>query len=491
MNTNCSNHEIKDLEEIVTGFLRCPLCKIAMSREEWETEINKNNTPWYKEVELNTDMWYKEAFTEFPYVIAHEYKRLYDMISNGETYGSIMQIKDAFEIALKFPILVILEGCEKKIREIAEKAYMDNAEDYNSKTQSENAKELKKFDIDSFKEKHKDLFYIVNTVLSKALAIGDWEQIGKHAAKLNVEEDMPQNAKNIYAEFIKIIKKIVGIFNTYKITNWRNDTIGHGALALEDIDNIFQEEIKKLVKALKETMALCKDCYNKIGFYTNESLLLSGNSIDINFDEIKSFKVQLKENANDFVELDPYLVHQASKLYVMDSFNKNKKCAKALNYSHGKKIYNNPLAQRLENINKALNVAAVPCDDVMDANLNAHQREKFEKLMFDKEILKPTHMHDKLLSCLNENEKGIFIFRGERGTGKTVFTDAIDELGSSSYTNDKHRIHGVMVRAWHFNSIYNSRIDSFKGGIIGKLETKVEKEEGEKNFFQMRFRELR
>mgnify|MGYP006900521271 CR=1 FL=1 len=46
--------------------------------------------------------------TQFPFFIAHEYHRFYELLEKGQLFGAFFEMKDVLEVLLKFPILVRL-----------------------------------------------------------------------------------------------------------------------------------------------------------------------------------------------------------------------------------------------------------------------------------------------------------------------------------------------------------------------------------------------
>ena len=48
----------------------------------------------------------KYVETQFPFFIAHEYHRFYELLEKGQLFGAFFEMKDVLEVLLKFPILV-------------------------------------------------------------------------------------------------------------------------------------------------------------------------------------------------------------------------------------------------------------------------------------------------------------------------------------------------------------------------------------------------
>ena len=52
--------------------------------------------------------------TQFPFFIAHEYHRFYELLEKGQLFGAFFEMKDVMEVLLKFPILVGTAYIESK-----------------------------------------------------------------------------------------------------------------------------------------------------------------------------------------------------------------------------------------------------------------------------------------------------------------------------------------------------------------------------------------
>ena len=70
-----------------------------------ENEI-RQNTDWLKELADDASLWEERAYEEMPAVIAHEYKRLHELAKDGNVYGTMLQLRDVFELSLKYPFLI-------------------------------------------------------------------------------------------------------------------------------------------------------------------------------------------------------------------------------------------------------------------------------------------------------------------------------------------------------------------------------------------------
>lgn|GEM_PF-4168140 len=154
---------------------------------------------WNEELYSKYKKWNEGHIEKVPLIIRDEYLRVFELLSNGQTYGAFFQIKDTFEILIKLLVLTALsEMLEEK-----------NITGENSD--------------------------IVFKLFEKPLSLGDWETIS-----------MLLKDKSKYTEINRLIDMIIKIFNKNGITKWRNDFIGHGALPNLESDNFVRDLSEKL-----------------------------------------------------------------------------------------------------------------------------------------------------------------------------------------------------------------------------------------------------
>jgi hypothetical protein len=162
------------------------------------------------------ELWNREIFETYPALVAHEYWRLYDLLSEKQIYGSLLQIKDLFEVILKLPVLAGAASLYKKER-----------------TPEENR--------------------LLIALFGKSLSLGDWESIGN---KLFKQIELPSTASKIESH----LESVIELFKNLGIVKWRNDVIGHGALSLNEAHEI-EEDIIRLLSALRDFFKREDDFY--------------------------------------------------------------------------------------------------------------------------------------------------------------------------------------------------------------------------------------
>ena len=190
----------EELEVIAELFLKCS-CGFNTTKEDYI----KQNNHWLTNIANDNTLWHKDIFDANIPIISHEYKRLYNLCEEKQSYGMLLEIKDIFEVVLKFPTLIVASMLYKK---------RDGLGDDESK--------------------------LLIAMLEKQLSLGTWETLANSAKKLSIDDNLKQWLENITT-----------IFNKKAITNWRNEEIGHGALSLEENEK-FKNDIEEKVKILKE-----------------------------------------------------------------------------------------------------------------------------------------------------------------------------------------------------------------------------------------------
>lgn len=283
--TDCNLNK-NSYQEIVAEALNftCPGCRQKLIKsviENWNNKISENDK-----------FWSLKSFDDYPTIIAHEYWRLYDLIDKNKIYGALMQFKDVFEIILKYPILVLSS------------IYYHN----NTRPEYQNN--------------------ILYSLMEKQLSLGSWNKIGEI---LNIS-----NKKEL-SVFYEILEKTLKLYSSLDVVNWRNNTLGHGALGFEEDIELKTDFEKKLCR-LKKYFDECYDLYQKAELILTvgtDEYILKGKSIleKTYFTNAKLFT----KNGDELIELTPYFVAIQNKLFLYDSYKSWTEYSIYLNYTFGKK----------------------------------------------------------------------------------------------------------------------------------------------------------
>ncbi|GEM_PF-2601346 len=259
-----------------------------------ELAISKN---WHEELANDSTVWNENIIKKAPSIIAYEYEKLRKLLLSGSTYGVQLQIKDLFEVILKFPALIIL---------------------------AESLQTKKK------KEEYNDILHFMT---SKQLSLGDWSQIANSILKKELKRD---------DVMIYLLKDVYEIYKKHNIISWRNDNIGHGALKLDDSMD-FQTDIKKMLNLIFAHFNRCEKWYIDIilnlkskGQYSP----LIGESMARNINLTTGVPVVKVDRK--YIELDPLIQYENKGIYFFDSYGSIKNIASLINYPSGDKIKQKP-----------------------------------------------------------------------------------------------------------------------------------------------------
>lgn len=362
-----------------------------------------------------------EIIEKYPAIIAHEYKRLLDLIECNKIYGAFLQIKDMYEVLLKLPVLLVVAEINNKI----EKSDLENK--------------------------------LLGQVLIKPLSMGDWLEI---ATKIK-SDSLCKNDK-----VLNIILEIINVINKNQIVKWRNDNIGHGALALND--DVFHNEIKRNLDIIKEYLINFKNIYTDIELFVinnndgYESLI--GDKRARKIENVKGDEIYARYESNDY-RLYPFIQIINEGIYFFDSYIYKKEKTSLLNYIIGNKInlkdeYINKLYKVYSSTELFSKLNSLMNDDIyLESELEIlNQIEKtsgFEP---------PQYINTWIESIfINDNKKGLILLQAERGMGKSIFVNSIDQIGE--YKQKSLDKYGVSIRAYYINDTYGSSIDNFEREI--------------------------
>ncbi|WP_394186769.1 tetratricopeptide repeat protein [Metabacillus halosaccharovorans] len=364
---------------------------------------------------ISESLWYKEAFHTFPSVLAHEYWRLYDLFNKNQTFGAILQLKDLFEVLIKFPIL------------------LNSAFIYG-----------KKEGRSDFENK------LLISLLEKPLSLGDWESIGRTMIKNQIA----------HPSFQDILSDIVRLFSKQSLTNWRNTHIGHGALRFE-IDDEFIHEITSILLVLKKHFQTFETTYRNLTIYyenkENEKVIFVGK--DLARGQEISHKHLRAEYRDYHQEVYPYLIIESGKLYFFDSYHSKKQSTDIINYPEGYKsrIVNQNFKSLFSVLSKQ-NQEKQFIHSIEDITYTVEEEEIMNKIQLIDDYYQQTYLIDWLKNSLAKHEKGVFLLQMERGLGKSTFSRALDP-------HSLHRInlspYSVSVRGYYINDTYKYKMDHF------------------------------
>jgi hypothetical protein len=272
---------------------------------------------------------------------------------------------------------------------------------------------------------------IVFKLFEKALSLGDWETI----CRLLIN-------KSQYAEINKLIDAISKIYSKYNITKWRNDYIGHGALPNSDSEYY--------IKDINEKLRILHSYFEEhlMNYEIMEYKII--NNI-LNFQYKNSLIFDFKFFAK----------YENEKIFLFDSYNSLKKKSAFLNYSDGVKFEGQSkeivsLVERLQFDNdKRLFISNF--EDEVFSVIEDNIIKEISKI---DDFIRPEFIISEINRFIDENDKGVFLLQMEKGMGKSILSNALDQ-----HSLNKIKIKDSVVRGYYVNDTYKSSKSTFVSEI--------------------------
>jgi len=402
--SGCGNNypaNIPAFEEIIkNGF--CPICGAQIVAQNVEKD-NKVN-------------WYEDAFEIFPSVISYEYKRLYNLSRTNNTYGLILEIKDCIETIIKFCTLSACAWGKENQVPGAKTAY----------------------------EKE----------LTSELLLSDWYEILRLIKAFYNDDERKKAGIQLPSPLKKLVDKVLyWVKHENKdLVKWRNDTIGHGALALEDDPDLKQDIFEKL-NYISEFLKTNSGTISKIEIIC-ESEEKKGYASARDF-ETESGPCFLKID-DEIISLDPYIIHTQHGLFFYDSLVRQRQ-AKLLNYPTGQsRLQYNQYILELHDLLK--NKGSLMKSTLDSGIVTLREYNYLARLSINESYVKPQSIVEWLEDSIRKHSKGIFLLEMDRGCGKTFFTEKLNRRFSSPQDIENGN---VDVRTIHISKAQTSGITRF------------------------------
>ena len=384
MNNELICPRCKTILEITEGKFFCKICGFP-------------NTEDLRKIHADSDPIDDIVINDFFYLIAHEYKRLLDMIKNREVYGALLQVKDVWEILLKYPVLL-------KIGYI----YQSNIDERDK---------------------------VLSELFTKALSLGDWKALG---IKLNnLKLSTPKELDAILSNIIKLYN----VQGDNDIVNWRNETIGHGALSI-DKESILND-INRQVKRIREHLRKCEKYYRLLLLKTKQhekECILKG--LDCSLLQNRDETVGLFDNNS--ADITPFIYLYNNEIFFYDTFSYRAQSVIALDYINGikKEVPRNSIFFNIfEEIKKDFSESLKKFGDYQNAEqatlLNSSQKLLQNKIDNNDRMIPVKYLYDWLIKGIQNNSKSVFLLRMAKGMGKTTFCSTLKKR--QIYKDKKHK----------------------------------------------------
>jgi len=385
-----------DEDELTDEYLDETLKLKKIAKIKLLKALQNKNELWYITLSNNNNLWNEQLLNSEVAIISHEYNRIKKLLSSGQYFGVLLQIKDFFEILLKLPVLIVIN------------------------------EKFNKRDNSTFEETA-----FIMAALEKPLSLGHWHELATSIKKNILIEG---------SSISSLINNIVILYNKYDLIKWRNDEIGHGALSLDD-DPAFQKDIENKLQILNDFIHKNIDYLKDINFEKDKGIIGYGNNL---------------------YSSSPFFDILDQKIYLFDSYLSRKEKTHQLNYCFGKKIVTSTpdFKQFIAQINIEERDKQLCLSSIEDVRLAAEERQ-LDLLEKSTLFIEPTHLTDWLRNSLKKFTKGRLLLQMQRGTGKSLFSKALDQLSLNKIKLEED----MLVRAYYINDIFRNSISDFTSEI--------------------------
>ena len=354
------------------------------------------------DIAAGEEYWYAD-FDTFPAVIAHEYYRLRELCIKDKPYGVLLQIKDMYEILLKFEILVLCAWAREK-------------------------------KLDAFFQE------VGCDITTPRLSLGGWVYIGSQALKYfrkNPEEKLPESIQ-------KPLDQILAKYQEHNIVNWRNQHVGHGATG-------FSDDIHYL-ESIVEHLNHFKDVFGSIGVWLSmqqlmlEDKALQGHAHARNLESGGKVSLVLTDvrttlDLNPFICLleDTFTDSHLYSLYSYDSQNGRLRASDMLSYPSGeKRVEKYGYFSEIDEVRQ--NKTQGDKHKSLSTNIRQIDEKMINQLWTDSmfyPFVEPKAVAEWLREGIDQEKSGIFFLQMERGMGKSTFCERIHGLNNLPYMIDQ------------------------------------------------------
>ncbi|MDS0528472.1 hypothetical protein NNC19_22540 [Clostridium sp. SHJSY1] len=346
------------------------------------------DTNWMEMEYIKYSEWNDKNLNRLPKIISGEYKRLFELLQNKNIFGLFLQTKDTYEIFVKVPTLIaatieIKNGVSKK-----------------------NGDWLFKF-------------------FEKDLALGDWYKIFHAYIKI------------VSNEYLKrVLEKTKKLIDSSEIVKWRNDWVGHGALA--------QETNEEFIDSIKEKIEFI------FRFVKENVMVLEQMNLILDKDEWKIV------NETETISLSPWIIRKNNRTYLFDCYRRDKEKFVYLDYENGGK--NECCIDELKRLLESLcmqNTVRKFVNSVDDDLILTSEDIVIKELKKTQRYIRPEYLCKQIIEFTNL-PKGIMLLQMGEGFGKTSLTTSLDDNGLN-----RIKIPDCMTRAYYINDTYASNVDYF------------------------------
>ncbi|WP_195238300.1 tetratricopeptide repeat protein [Clostridium perfringens] len=362
--------------------------------EELKDKVEESENKFIEVIGDEISKWNNENSSKIPLIIRREYLRVFSLLKNGQIYGAFFQLKDVFEIILKCNVVVVASE-------------IINKENYTDEEGN-----------------------LIFKLFEKDLSIGDWESICRTF-----------NGKSKYNSINILSKEINKIYSSNQISKWRNDWIGHGALAISSNE--------EFIKQIKEKMKILHTFFIKnIEEYKCFDIVCINNEC---FFEIDNTRIPLK-----------FLIKEIdNNIHIFDAYKNNKNKVAYLDYYNGNKIEieEKEVIKFVTKLRNESSIRVFKESSITDI-LMVEEENIIKEINTSKDFIRPEFIKDRIDNFIKDNDSGIMLIKMKRGMGKSTLSMALDNNGMN-----KLKIDNCCTRTYYINDSYASKLNNFTSTI--------------------------
>lgn len=408
-----------------TPFAVCPKCNSAASVLDLskasttaEPASVQTDQEWIELIAQNDSLWYMNAFEAFPSVVAHEYWRLRELCRQNQPYGVLFQIRDLIEATLKYQVLAVC-------------AWACHAQ------------------VPHFREQ------ICSAIAEPGMVLGRWSSLGYRIEAFFKRDDIRVNNRQYHMprELWQSLQLVLSFYEENKMVNWRNERIGHGALGFSQ-DAAFRRDVENMLACFKRLYdKLNKNYRAQVLFVGNQELRGSRFARNLTLpEEHGPLSLRLVDSGVSF-SVEPYMLEVKGGIYFFDN-QKSRMLSQMLCYPLGRREnrqseYFSNLFDMRPRVDTGMTV-----DGML---LSSREEELIDALGTQTAFVEPEHLTRWLRDALNQHEKGVFLLKMCRGTGKTTYSEKLSSLNENPFelsddldVRTYHIVRTQMVNAWDF-----------------------------------------
>lgn len=407
---------------------------------------------------LADEFWIHSLVSVAPISLSISYQQLYNYVEEGNIGCTLFLIRDVFELMIKLPVVILLDGIYSVLE--------------------------RKEQPDQFLNAHPKLRSLYANSM-QILTTGKWWECVRLGAGLvkefKNEELFSSESELAHKETVEYLQKIYKMFwfqipgqDRVNMVSWRNRAVGHSCLASNPEENY--AEIPYILKMFKNIGVASASYYQRVSFADNSKNILKGTNMPSSGAEI--FVVFTGNEKPVFTKMHSFVAGKTENLAYFDGYEKGK--AYLLNYADGDRYKDHRLSEYLEKMDRSGNGIILSESNIDADNLETSDINQLEsELCIGEKVVHLTYLYNWLMEQIERHDKGVFLLQAERGMGKSTFCDTLDQLSTSEnvlrYSDEIDGWTDFMetsaIRVWHFNSTYFGRQDIYIPGIASALLT--------------------